>query len=141
MVVAVACLIMPLVLFIGASWLAYGDVKQQANDHLKRTLDLLYVSVRATFDTEYLVSSNVAELVDDYTNAEIKTNEAKLHEQLLRLVQSLPQVEDVWVLDETGAPLVTAKVFPLPPGLNYADRAYFKAHRDGARCTGRSRYP
>jgi signal transduction histidine kinase len=132
MVVAVACLIMPLVLFVGASWIAYGEVQQQANDHLKRTLDLLHVSVRATFDTEYLVASNVAELVDDYTNPEIKANEAKIHDQLSRLVQSLPQVEDVWVLDETGAPLVTAKVFPLPQGFNYADRSYFKALREGA---------
>ena len=131
MVVAVACLVMPLALFAGASWLAYGEVKQQANDHLRRTLDLLYVSVQATFDTEYLVTTNVTELVDDYTNAEIKANEAKLHEQLLRLVKSLPQVEDVWVLDETGAPLVTAKVFPLPQGFNYADRTYFQAHRAG----------
>jgi signal transduction histidine kinase/CheY-like chemotaxis protein len=131
MVVAIGCLVMPLMLFIGASWVAYGEVQQQANDRLLRTLDLLYVSVRATFDSEYLVTTNVAELIDGYANAEIRANEAKLHDQLGRLVEGLPQVEDVWVLDESGAPLVTAKVFPLPQGYNFADRAYFKAHRGG----------
>ncbi len=131
MVVAVGCLIVPFLLFIGASWLAYDEVKEQSNERLQRTLDLLYVNVRTTFETEYLVTTNVAELVDDYSNSEIRANETKLHEQLKRLVELLPQVEDVWVLDETGAPLVTAKVYPLPAGFNYADRPYFKAHRDG----------
>ena len=131
MVVAVGCLIMPLVLFVGASWLAYGEVQQQADERLQRTLDLLYVNVRTTFETEYLVTTNADELVDDYSNEGIAANEEKLHERLKRLVEALPQVEDVWVLDDAGRPLVTAGVFPLPPGLNYADRAYFKAHRDG----------
>jgi signal transduction histidine kinase/CheY-like chemotaxis protein len=132
MVVAVGCLIVPFVLFVGASWLAYGEVQQQFDERLQRTLDLLYVNVKTTFDTEYLVTTNAAEVVDDYTNADIRANEAKLHDQLKRLVENLPQVEDVWVLDETGSPLVAAKVFPLPQGFNYADRQYFKAHRDGA---------
>jgi signal transduction histidine kinase/CheY-like chemotaxis protein len=135
MIVAIGCLIVPLALFVGASWLAYGEVEQQADERLQRTLDLLFVSVRTTFETEYLVTTNVAELVDDYSNPEIKANEEKLHEQLKRLVDVLPQVNDVWVLDETGAPLVAAHLYPLPQGFNDADRAYFKAHRDGTERT------
>ncbi len=131
MVVAVACQVIPLVLFVGASWLAYGEVEEQADDRMRRTLDLIYVGVRTTFETEYLVSTNVAEQVDDYDNPGIRSNEQKLHEQLKHLVERLPQVEDVWVLDEVGKPLVTANVFPVPQDVDYADRAYFKAHKDG----------
>jgi signal transduction histidine kinase/CheY-like chemotaxis protein len=131
MVVAIGCLVMPLILFLGASWLAYGEVEQQAEERLKRMLDLVYVNVRATFDTEYLVAANVADLADDYTNGEIRNNEQKLHRQLARLVEGLQQVEDVWVLDEAGVPLVTAKVYPVPQTHTYADRQYFQDHRNG----------
>ncbi|MBS0550161.1 MAG: PDC sensor domain-containing protein, partial [Proteobacteria bacterium] len=102
MVVAMACLLVPLVLYAGACWLAYGEVQEQADERIKRTLDLLYVNVRTTFETEYLVATNVRELLDDYSNPEISANEEKIHEQLKRLVERLPQVEDVWVLDEQG---------------------------------------
>ncbi len=131
MVVAVACLVMPLVLFAGASWLAHGEVQQQAEERMARTLDLLYINVRATFETEYLVASNVTEVIDEYSNADIRKNEQKVHVALERLIDPLPQVENVWVLDEDGKPLVTAKVYPAPVGVDYADRAYFIAHRDG----------
>jgi signal transduction histidine kinase len=131
MVLAVATLVVPLLLFAGASWLAYDDTQRQAEDRIARTLDLLYVNVRTSFETDYLVAANVAELIEDETNASIRANERQIHNRLQRLVGSLPQIEDVWVLDEEGRPLVTAKVFPVPAGLAFADRAYFAAHRDG----------
>src|SRR5476649_1187019 len=131
MVVAVGCLIMPLVLFAGASWLAYGETQQQVEERMARTLDLLFINVRTTFETEYLVAANVIELIDDYSNADIRKNEQKVHDGLQRLVDPLPQVENVWVLDEDGKALATGKVFPAPSGVDYADRAYFIAHRDG----------
>src|SRR6185369_853281 len=122
MVVAVAALVLPLLLFIGASWIAYDDTQRESEERIARTLDRLYTNVRTTFETEYLVAANVRALLEDYPDAEIRANEAKLHERLHRLVDGLPQVEDVWVMDEAGRPLVTAKVFPLPPGLAFADR-------------------
>ncbi len=132
MIVAVAALVVPLILFVGASWIAHGDNQREADERMRRTLDLLYNNVRITFESEYLVAANVAEQLDDYpTNADIAANEAKIHERLKHLVEGLPQVEDVWVLDEKGAPLVAAHVHPMPPGLNYGDRPYFTALRDG----------
>ena len=94
MVVAVGCLIMPLVLFVGASWLAYGEVQQQADERLQRTLDLLYVNVRTTFETEYLVATNVDELVDNYTNEGIAANEESCTSSWAA-GRGLLQVEDV----------------------------------------------
>ena len=45
---------------------------------MARTLDLLYINVRTTFETEYLVAANVIELIDDYSNADIRKNEQKV---------------------------------------------------------------
>jgi two-component system NtrC family sensor kinase len=131
MVLAVATLVVPLLLFAGASWIAYDDTQKQAEERIARTLDLLYINVRTSFETDYLVAANVVELIDQDTNATIRANERQIHERLKRLVESLPQVGDVWVLDEEGRPLVTARVFPVPTGVTFADRAYFAAHREG----------
>jgi signal transduction histidine kinase len=131
MVVAIACLAVPFILFAGASWLAYGETQQQVEERMARTLDLMYINVRTTFETDYLVAANVIELIDEYSNADIRKNEQKVHDGLKRLVDPLPQVENVWVLDEDGKALATGKVFPAPSNVNYADRAYFIAHRDG----------
>ncbi len=130
MVVAVAALVLPLLLFAGAGAITYRETRQQADERMARTLDLLYTSVRTTFESEYLVAANVTEMLADVGNAEIRSNEQRIHERLARLIAPLPQVENVWVLDEQGAPLVTARTYPLPAGLNYSDRAYFIAHRD-----------
>src|SRR5471030_186806 len=129
LLVAVAALLVPLVLFVGVSWLAYDETRDQAEERISRDLDLIYADVQATFQTEFLVAANVAELVADRSNAEIRANEAKIHEQLLRLDERLPQVDNIYVLDENGDPIVSAKVFPLPAGQHFGDRDYFKAHR------------
>jgi signal transduction histidine kinase len=130
MVVAIACLVVPVILYAGASWLAYGETQQQVEERMARTLDLMYINVRTTFETDYLVAANVIELIDEYSNADIRKSEQKVHDGLKRLVDPLPQVENVWVLGEDGKALATGKVFPAPSGVDYADRAYFIAHRD-----------
>ena len=130
MIVAVAALVVPLILFAGVSWLAYGETQQQAEERISRTLDLLYATVRTTFETEYLVVANVRELLEDRSDLEIRAEERKIHEQLGHLIASLPQADNIYVLDESGEALVSAKVFPLPKGARYADRVYFAAHRD-----------
>ena len=132
MVVAVAALVVPVLIFVVAGVITYRDIERQAEERISRTLELLYNSVRATFESEYLVATNVAELLDDYgTNAEIRADEKNLHERLKRLVDRLPQVEDVWVLDAEGRPVVAAKDFPAASGVSYADRAHFAALRGG----------
>src|SRR5689334_18324594 len=86
MVVAAAALVLPLLLFVGAGWIAYHDTQRQAEERIARTLELLYTSVRTTFETEYLVAANVRVLMEDFSDAEIRANEGKLHERLNRLV-------------------------------------------------------
>jgi signal transduction histidine kinase/CheY-like chemotaxis protein len=130
LVLVAATLLVPLLLFLGAAWVAYDDTQQQAEERMARTLDLLYVNARTTFETQSLVVSNVREIVDDYSSVEILANERRIHDRLQRLVDSLPQVEDVFVLDREGRALVSAGTFPMPAGISGGDRPYFIAHRD-----------
>jgi signal transduction histidine kinase len=132
MLVAMATLVVPLVLFVGASWLAYGDVHRQAEERISRSLDLLYVNARSAFETYFLVAAYVAEIVDDRSGEQIRADEAAIHERLRHLIQLLPQIDDIRVLDADGRPLVAAKVFPVPAGVSHADRVYFAVHRNDA---------
>jgi hypothetical protein len=49
----------------------------------------------------------------------------------VRFVAALPQVQDVWVIDRNGRPLLSANVHPIPRTLDLSDPAYFRALRDG----------
>jgi signal transduction histidine kinase/CheY-like chemotaxis protein len=129
-VLLAATLIVPALLFAGASWLAYGETQRQYEERLNRTLDLLYVGSRATFETQKLIVSNVLSLVDGMSDSEIRQNEAALHARLGHLILKLPQVEDVFILDREGRPLVAANLHPVPTNVTAADRPYFVAHRD-----------
>ncbi|CAN5893380.1 hypothetical protein BH11PSE3_BH11PSE3_44930 [soil metagenome] len=132
LLLAAATLLLPLLLFIAVSWLAYGDAFRQAEERIARTLDLLYVNVRTAFETDSLVASNVEELIDDRSNEQVRANERQIHDSLRRLVDPLPQIQNVWVLDEEGRPLVAAKTYPTPAGIVATDRSYFLVHRDAA---------
>ncbi|WP_421997707.1 ATP-binding protein [Reyranella sp.] len=133
MVLAVATLAVPLLLFAGAAWLAHGETWAQAEERLGRTLDLLYTNVRASFEIDYLIAANVMDQLEDDSNASIRAKEQEVHLRLKRLVERLPQIEDVWVLDDQGRPLVAANLFPAPGEKVFSDRAYFGAHRDDGR--------
>ncbi|MBL6653925.1 MAG: response regulator [Reyranella sp.] len=132
MLLAVATLFVPLLLFVGASWLAYDDAFRQAEERVSRTLDLLYINVRNAFEINALVAANAVELLDERSNEQIRANERQIHDGLKHLSDSLPQIQNIWVVDEEGRPLASANVYPVPANVSSADRAYFTAHREGA---------
>jgi two-component system, NtrC family, sensor kinase len=51
---------------------------------------------------------------------------------LKEIVDRRPQVQDIWVVDRNGRPLVTGNVFPVPRDLDLSDRNYYRVFRDGA---------
>ncbi|TAJ33611.1 MAG: hypothetical protein EPO67_07380, partial [Reyranella sp.] len=67
LVLMAASVALPVLLFAGASWLSYGDTEREYRERVTRTLDLLYVGARATFETQQLVMSNVAGMIDGFS--------------------------------------------------------------------------
>ncbi|WP_431855034.1 ATP-binding protein [Azospirillum sp.] len=51
--------------------------------------------------------------------------------RLSDLARSLPDNASLWVLDRGGDLVMTSTQFPAPRGFNYAERAYYRPHRDG----------
>jgi signal transduction histidine kinase len=128
--VAVAALLVPLVLFAGSGWFTYRDTEAQAEAQMRRTLDLTFEHAQRVFDSQRLAVSTIEEMIEGLSDEQVRANERRIGERIGRLIETMPQVGNVWILGKDGAPLVATTVFPLPAGLNYGDRAYFAAHRD-----------
>ena len=61
------------------------------------------------------------------SDADIRNNAARLHEQLKKLAADVPEIQSVWVYDKDGHAIVTSVEQP-PPSQSYADRDFFRAH-------------
>ncbi len=124
------------VLLPAAVFALYGvahhrTVEADARERLVRTLDLLYEHGSKVFETYALLGAYVDEMLAGRDEASIRADEADLSDRLVRFVAALPQVQDVWVIDRNGRPLLSANVHPIPRTLDLSDRAYFRALRDG----------
>ena len=126
-----AIIIVPLLVFAGAASLSYRHHFRDAEDRLVRFLDVVHEHAVKVFETEELAAEQVNMLLEGLADADVFAREAELNAKLKRLVTRLPQVNDVWVLDAAGRPLVTSNFMPAPRGLDLSDRAYFAVHRDG----------
>ena len=132
-----AALLLPLLVFATASWIAYGHAFEEARSRLQRTLDLVHEHAVKVFETDDLVAEQVNESLAGLSDADVRAREQALHERFAKLSDRLAQVRGVWVLDRAGRPLFSSVLFPLPGTLDFSDRAYFRAHRDGTVPRGR----
>jgi signal transduction histidine kinase/ActR/RegA family two-component response regulator len=123
--------IVPVVIFVGASSLSYVNHFREAREGLARTLDLVHEHAVKVFETHELAAGHVDEILFGLSDEEIREREPALHGRLKGLADRLPQVSDVWVLDAAGKPLVTASIIPAPSTLDLSDRHYYRVHRDG----------
>ncbi|MHB2168891.1 ATP-binding protein [Alsobacter sp. R-9] len=118
---------LPLMLLAAVGVTAWRDREKDLERSLQHTLDLVHEHALRTFDTYALVAGQANEFVRDLSDAEIRAREAAINERLLRLSHSLPQIQDVWLLDAQGRGMVAAEVFPVP-GVDLSDREYFRVH-------------
>ncbi|MBN9562906.1 MAG: response regulator [Alphaproteobacteria bacterium] len=61
----------------------------------------------------------------------IRRDESALHTSFRRMIAGLPQVHSFLVLDNTGHALVATGADPVDQAIDYSDRDYFVALRDG----------
>ena len=129
---AVLSVLVPALAIAGYAALSWDMQERAANDRLDRATDLLHEHATRVFDTFELLSSYADELTLGLSATGIRNDEGEINARLRRYKQALPQVQDVWLLDANGRALVSANVFPMPPGMDLSDRGYFQALRDGA---------
>jgi len=125
-----AAIILPIAIFAVASTISYREHQTEARDRLQRNLGTVYEHALKVLETIELASRYLDELLADYTDADIRANEADFNRRLKSLTDTLPQFADIWIVDADGHPVVSGTVFPIPRQLDLSDRDYFRVHKN-----------
>jgi len=123
----VASLVLPAVLFAFASWISYRNVAVETDDRIDRSLDILHEHALKVLQTIQVTFGEIDAITSAMSDDDIRRNEVPLHARLLKIVNTLPQLQGIVIIDRTGHPLVSAGVVPVPRNLNLSDRDYFQA--------------
>ena len=121
--------ILPVSVFVVASWISYHQHFEEARERLTRTLGSVHEHAIKVFDTFEISSRYLEELTTDLTDEEISESEAEYSVRLRNFIKNLPQLRDLWVIAADGRPLVSGTVFPMPR-IDLSDRNYFAVQKN-----------
>src|SRR5436190_7207632 len=127
----VASLVLPAALFAWASWLNYRHEYAIADERIDRLLDILHEHTLKVFQTVERTIAEVDEVVRDMSDEAIRGDQPRLHDRLTRIVDALPQLRAIFLIDHNGHPLVSSQFTRVPPEFSAGDRPYFNVHLNG----------
>jgi signal transduction histidine kinase len=122
-----ASLLAPAVLFAFASWNSHRNLEALTDERLTRSLDVQQEEAQRTFQLVELALNSVKDLVADMSADDIRRDQKRLHQLLLKLDAQIPLIQSIWIYDPDGRPLVTSWMDPAP-NESYADRDFIRAH-------------
>ena len=123
----VASVVLPVVLFACASWLSYRNIERVTDERIDRSLDILHEHALKVLQTVDRTFAEIDEVMRGMSDGDIRANEQVLHDRLDHIVNEMPQLQGIAVIDRNGHPLVSATQFPVPQNIDLSDRDYFKA--------------
>src|SRR5215467_6765864 len=121
----VASVVLPAVLFIFASWLSYRHEYAAADDRIERSLDILHEHTLKVFQTVERAMAEVKEIVRDLPDDVVRSDQVRLQARLKNIVDALPQLRAIFLVDREGNPLVSSQFAQAPADLNARDRDFF----------------
>src|ERR1700761_6559943 len=107
-----AAVILPLLLFLFASWTSFRNISALADERLTRSLDIQQEEATKAFQLIGLTLSRAAELVLNMDGKALRLNEEQLHTRFAGLAASVGIVQSIWVYSPNGEALVTSSMHP-----------------------------
>lgn len=134
----VASIVIPVTAFAYASWINYQNAVARADEQLAASLNILSQHASGIFQSVDLTFTAVDAMLGDLTDEQIKASDQTLHLQLGKLEKSVKAIDAILVADRNGHTIVSSALFPVPSGLDVADRDYFLAQveRDASTYVG-----
>jgi two-component system NtrC family sensor kinase len=126
----VASVVLPLVLFAFAAWLNYRHELSVADDRIERSLDIIHEHTLKVFQTVERTIAEVNEIVRGMPDEEIREQQPRLHERIKRIVDALPQLRAIFLIDWDGQPLLSSQFVQVPGNLRSRERSFFNVHVD-----------
>jgi two-component system NtrC family sensor kinase len=127
----VASVVLPLVLFAFAAWLNYRHEYAVADDRIERSLDILHEHTLKVFQTVERAMAEVNEIVRGMSDDDIRREQSHLHERMKRIVDALPEVRAIFLIDRDGRPLVSSRLARIPADFDSRERSFFTAQMAG----------
>ena len=127
----VASLVLPAVLFAFAASVSFRNFQHVTDERIDRSLDILHEHALKVLQTVDRTFAEIDEILRGMSDDDIRLNEGPLHARLKRIVDALPQLQGIAIMDRAGHAIVTSSVFPAPRDVDFSDRDYFKAPADG----------
>jgi len=124
----VASVVLPLVLFAFAAWLNYRHELTVADDRIGRSLDILHEHTLKVFQTVERAIAEVDEIVRGMPDEAIRDQQPRLHERMKRIVDALPQLRAIFLIDRDGRPLVSSQFVQVPADMRSRERSFFNVH-------------
>ena len=131
-VLVASALLLPLFLFLYASWLSYRQSQSLANERIERSLDVMQEQALKAFQSMKLALDTIGDLVTSRSETEIQTDQGQLHARLREIQTALPEVQSIWIFGPTGHPQVITRDYPAPAAEDFSQQDYFTVPRDSA---------
>src|SRR6516164_1983760 len=126
----VASVVLPLMLFAFAAWLNYHHELSVADDRIERSLDIIHEHTLKVFQTIERTIAEVNEIVRGMPDEEIRQEQPRLHERIKRIVDVLPQLRAIFLIDRNGQPILSSQFVQVPGNLRSRERSFFNVHID-----------
>src|SRR5215467_501231 len=127
----VASVVLPLVLFALAAWLNYRHEYAVADDRIERSLDILHEHTLKVFQTVERAMAEVNEIVRGMSDDDMRRDQSYLHERVKRIVDALPEVRAIFLINRDGRPLVSSRLAQIPADFDSRERSFFAAQTAG----------
>src|SRR5262245_16614381 len=129
----VASVVLPLMLFSFAGWQNYRHEQAVADDRIERSLDILHEHTLKVFQTVERSIAEVDEIVRGMPDEEIREQQPRLHERIKRIVDALPQLREIFLIDRNARPLLSSQFVQVPGDFGSRERSFFNVHMTGDR--------
>ena len=126
-VLLAGCLLLPLALFVIASWLNYRTAIADAYRGLERSAAVAREHAAKIVDEQSQVADRAADLLRGLDADGVRQSEQALHDAFASMVLRLPFVQGVLLVGADGHPLVSAGIYPVPGTVDVSDRDYYQA--------------
>jgi two-component system NtrC family sensor kinase len=125
-VLLAGCMLLPLTLFVIASWVNYRTAVADAYRGLERSADVAREHAAKIVDEQSQVADRTSDLLRGMDADGVRRSEQRLHDALASMVLRLVLVQGVLVVGADGHPLVSAGVYPVPGTVDVSDRDYYQ---------------
>jgi signal transduction histidine kinase/ActR/RegA family two-component response regulator len=130
--VIVLAILLPTAAFAVVAAYLYHQEFHDARLQLDRGARIAQEHALKLFETNEMLLQRMLDMLGNASDAEVLARSDELHLRLQRMAADLPQVQGLFVHGADSRSLGNSRVHPPPRQIDYSDREWFRAHRNGS---------